>query len=205
MAMTTPSGAIHGGDPSSDKAARIVDAMRSSVALRGATGSTFDLVAHEAGVSRGLVHYYFGTKERLLVEVVRRECDISEARLDRAVPGVTSADDVIGALVGSYEEYLGEGESLVRLNFELLTLAQRNEEIATELAELGRRTRSHLANLLREKSAAGVIELRADPEAVAACLIVLADGLTVRYLTEPGLDMAELLATAALAARALLS
>ena len=45
-----------------EKAARIVDAMRRSVAQRGVAGSTFDHVAKEAGVSRGLLHYYFGSK-----------------------------------------------------------------------------------------------------------------------------------------------
>jgi AcrR family transcriptional regulator len=44
-----------------DKATRIVDAMRASVAERGTAGSTFDQVARAAGVSRGLLHYYFGT------------------------------------------------------------------------------------------------------------------------------------------------
>ena len=66
-----------------ERAQRIVDAMRASVALRGAAGSTFDHVAREAGVSRGLLHYYFGTKERLLVEVVRRDTDIRLATLDQ--------------------------------------------------------------------------------------------------------------------------
>ena len=47
---------------SADKAQRIVDAMRASVGERGAAGSTFDHVAREAGVSRGLLHYYFGTE-----------------------------------------------------------------------------------------------------------------------------------------------
>ena len=56
---------------SGEKATRIVEAMRSSVARRGISGSTFEHVAREAGVSRGLLHYYFGTKEALLVEVVR--------------------------------------------------------------------------------------------------------------------------------------
>ena len=56
-----------------EKAQRIVEAMRSSVARRGVAGSTFDHVAREARVSRGLLHYYFGTKERLLAEVVRRD------------------------------------------------------------------------------------------------------------------------------------
>src|SRR6187551_1608193 len=64
---------------SGEKAQRIVDAMRVSVAKRGAAGSTFEQVAAEAGVSRGLLHYYFGTKERLLVEVVRRDAEIRVA------------------------------------------------------------------------------------------------------------------------------
>ena len=67
---------------SGEKAQRIIDAMRESVAKRGAAGSTFEHVAGEAGVSRGLLHYYFGTKERLLVEVVRRDAEIRVARLD---------------------------------------------------------------------------------------------------------------------------
>ena len=59
---------------------------------RGATGATFDHVAREAGVSRGLLHYYFGTKERLLVEVVRRDCDLRMERLSATAAGADSAD-----------------------------------------------------------------------------------------------------------------
>ena len=44
-----------------DKAQRIIAAMRASVGKRGASASTFDHVAREAGVSRGLLHYYFGS------------------------------------------------------------------------------------------------------------------------------------------------
>jgi AcrR family transcriptional regulator len=157
-----------------DKAARIVEAMRASVALRGAAGSTFDHVAREAGVSRGLLHYYFGTKERLLVEVVRRE------------------------------DYLCDDATLVILFYDLLTLAQRNEEIAAELAELGRRTRAHLAAVLGAKHDAGTLHLMADPEAVAGVLFSLADGLTVRRLCEPDLDMKRMMVPAVAAARAIL-
>ena len=82
-----------------DKAQRIVDAMRASVAKRGAAGSTFDHVARVAGVSRGLLHYYFGTKERLLVEVVRRDCDIRMDMLDAALADVRTAEDFVDALV----------------------------------------------------------------------------------------------------------
>src|SRR5256885_9914766 len=93
---------------SSDKAARIVDAMRASVAARGIAGSTFDHVAGEAGVSRGLLHYYFGTKEQLLIEVVRRECDVRTDRLEEAIAAAESAEDVLDALVRSFEDWLGD-------------------------------------------------------------------------------------------------
>ena len=187
-----------------EKASLIVDAMRSSVAARGIAGSTFDHVAREAGVSRGLLHYYFGTKERLLVKVVRRECDLTRQRLERGVSGADSVDDVLAALVQSFEDFIGEGPSHVVTFYEILTLAQWNEEIAAELAELGRQVRAHLGDLLRAKTDAGVLSLDADPEAAAGLLLALADGLTVRMLSEPELDIAPLMDLAVSAARALL-
>jgi AcrR family transcriptional regulator len=192
------------GELPSEKASLIVEAMRSSVAARGIAGSTFDHVAREAGVSRGLLHYYFGTKERLLVEVVRRECDVTRQRLQEGVSGAQSVDDVLAALVQSFEDFIGEGPSHVVTFYEILTLAQRNQEIAAELAELGRQVRVHLGDLLRAKTEAGVLSLDADPEAAAGLLMAIADGLTVRMLSEPKLDIAPLMELAVSAARALL-
>jgi len=188
-----------------DKAARIVEAMRISVAARGIAGSTFDQVAREAGVSRGLLHYYFGTKERLLIEVVRRECDVRIERLEEAIAGAQSAEDALAAMVRTFEDFLGEGPTPVVMFYEMLTLAQRNEEIAAELAELGRRTRGHMADALRARGEAGVLELRADPDTVAAFLFALADGVTLRRLSEPELDIGPVTEQAVAAARALLS
>src|SRR5947208_5913134 len=106
-----------------ERAQRIVDAMRASVARRGAAGSTFDHVAREAGVSRGLLHYYFGTKEHLLVEVVRRECDLREERLEDAIAAAGSAEEVLEGLVRAFEEILGEGTAASVMFLEMLTLA----------------------------------------------------------------------------------
>jgi len=187
-----------------DKAARIVEAMRASVAERGIVGSTFDHVANEAGVSRGLLHYYFGSKERLLVEVVRRESDVRIERLEEAIGGAASAEDVLDALVRSFEEWLGDGPAPVMI-YEMLTLAQRNDEIAAQLAELGRRTRSHLAEALERKQDTDVLSLRIEPELAAMFLFALADGVMVRRLSEPALDIGPLVEQAIIAARAVLS
>jgi AcrR family transcriptional regulator len=189
---------------SGDKAQRIVDAMRTSVAARGAAGSTFDHVAREAGVSRGLLHYYFGTKERLLVEVVRRDSDLRLAALDAALAAARTADDLLNVLVRSLEDLVERDPSFVALHFELFTSARRTPEIAAELAALHRRIREHVAEQLEAKQAAGVIAMKAEPEAIVTILLSLADGLALRMLADPEHDWGPTLAAAMPAARALL-
>ena len=190
---------------SGEKAVRIIEAMRTSVAERGIAGATFDHVARAAGVSRGLLHYYFGTKERLLVEAVRRETEVRHERVEHAIAGALTVEEVLAALVQSLEDFLGEGPATALMVHELLSLAARNPEIATELAEVGRSTRAHLAAALSAKADAGVLVLRDDANSVAAFLFVLADGIMIRRLSEPEFDIRPLMDKAVAAARALLS
>jgi AcrR family transcriptional regulator len=173
---------------SGEKAQRIVDAMRASVALRGVAGSTFDHVAREAGVSRGLLHYYFGSKERLLAEVVKRDTDLRMASLDEQLASASSAEDFIAMLRRTLEAMLRDDTEFLTLSFEVFTLSRRNPEIATEFSELVRRTREHVAAVLAAKQAEGVLDLRADPEAIAEIIFGLGDGLALRILAEPDRD-----------------
>jgi AcrR family transcriptional regulator len=186
-----------------DKAARIVDAMRASVAERGTAGSTFDQVAKAAGVSRGLLHYYFGTKERLLVEVVRRDSDVRMATLDAALADAQSADDFIAVLVATLEDVVRNDPGLVTLLFELFVLSRRHEDVAAEYSALLSRSRVQVAALLRAKEADGVLHLSADPDAVVDVLFSLADGIWLRMLAEER-DFGPTIAAAVKCVRALL-
>lgn len=186
-----------------DKAARIVDAMRASVAERGTAGSTFDQVARAAGVSRGLLHYYFGTKERLLVEVVRRDCDVRMAALDAALAQAQSAEDFIAVLVAGLEDVVRDDPGFVTLLFELFVLSRRHADVAAEFSELLSRPREQVAALLRSKQADGVLHLGAGPDAVVDVLFSLADGIWLRMLAEER-DFAPTIAAAVLCVRALL-
>jgi AcrR family transcriptional regulator len=188
-----------------EASARIVEAMRQSVAVRGAAGSTFDQVAREAGVSRGLLHYHFGTKEKLLAEVVRRDSEIRLEHLGTELASASTVAEVIDALVRSLEELIERDPGFVALMFELFTSGRRNPEIATEFAALQRATRTHVAELLAARQREGVIRLTDEPEAVAAVLLSLADGLALRLLGEPEHDHGPTLAAATAAARTLIA
>jgi AcrR family transcriptional regulator len=188
-----------------DKAARIVDAMRASVARRGVAASTFDHVAREARVSRGLLHYYFGTKERLLAEVVRRDCELRMRLIDEQLAGAASADDVLDGLVKSLKEMVVDDPAFITLVFELFTLSRRNEDIAAEYAGLMRRTREQVAAMLAAAQREGILHLHAEPEAIAEILFSLGDGLALRMLAEPERDFDATVQAGIAAARALLT
>ena len=180
--------AIKERELSGDKAQRIVDAMRDSVARRGAAGSTFEHVAREAGVSRGLLHYYFGTKERLLVEVVRRDTELRVERLDARLAPAKTGDDVIDALVSSLTEVIENEPGFFLLLYELFSAGRRNPDIQREVGQLFERTRSHVAEVLRSKDEDGVLSLRFSAEDVVSYLFALGDGFALQALSDPTRD-----------------
>ena len=189
---------------SGDKAQRIVDAMRTSVAQRGAAGSTFEHVAREAGVSRGLLHYYFGTKERLLVEVVRRDAELRIARLDEMLAKAKTADDVLDVLVTSLTDMIDNEPGFFLLLYELFSAGRRNPDIQREVGQLFERTRSHVAGVLKAKEGEGVISLRFSGQAIVSYLFALGDGFALQALSDPERDNSAALEVGTASARYLL-
>jgi AcrR family transcriptional regulator len=190
---------------SSEKALRIVEAMRTSVARRGTAGSTFDHVSREAGVSRGLLHYYFGTKEQLLVEAVRRDCELRMELLERQLSTAKTADDIIDLMAQNLRDTVREDPDLVILLFELFTLSRRNTDIAAEYAGLISRTREQVAALLANAQREKILHLHAEPEAVADVLFSIADGFALRMLTQPERDFTPTMQAGIACARALVT
>ena len=179
--------------------------MRSSVATRGAAASTFDHVAREAGVSRGLLHYYFGSKERLLVEVVRHDCDERVGTLEARLGEAGSPEEIVGALVEQLRAFLEDDPGSPAVVYEMLSASRHSEEIRLELAELYRRWRSQLAEALRVKERNGVVSLDADADAVASVIFALGDGVGMQLLSDPDWDSGPALELGARTARRLLT
>jgi AcrR family transcriptional regulator len=171
---------------------------------RGAAGSTFDQVAQEAGVSRGLLHYYFGSKERLLAEVVRHDCDVRLAALDRALTEAADVDAIIEVLVTALENFVERDPGAYALIFELFTASRHNEDLREEMAELYRRVRDHISGVLQAKHEAGVVALRGGADAVASVLMALGDGFALQMLSDPAWDSSEMFEVGVQSARFML-
>jgi AcrR family transcriptional regulator len=183
----------HERELSGDKVQRIVDAMRTCIATRGIAGATFEHVSREAGVSRGLLHYYFGTKERLLIEVLRGDAEVRIGALDEPLEAARSADDVLDVLVAGAEEILRTDPGFYVLLYELFAAGRQNPEIRTELAQVYDGSRRHLAEILRRKEQQGVLSLRFPAETCVTFMFGVADGVALQRLTDPDRDYSELI------------
>ncbi len=178
--------------------------MRSALASRGFAGATFERVAAEADVSRGLLHYYFGTKERLLVEVVRRDTELRVQRLDAPLAVAENVDDVLDVLISSLLDLIENEPSFFVLLFELFAAGRRNPDIGAEVAGLFRRVREHVAAILEEKDGEGAISLRFGAEPTVALLFAIGDGVALQAISEPDRDHSEIIAAGREAARHIL-
>jgi len=171
-----------------ERARRIVEAMRESVAEVGIAGSTFERVAAKAEVSRGLLHYYFGTKERLLAEVIRRDTEIRIETLGAALRRAESAESVVAAFFSTFRETLAEQRGYVYMVSELFVAGRHSPELKSRLGELYSRARAEFADILRQKEEHGIISLRFESEATLAYLFAAGDGASVQLLSDPTLD-----------------
>src|ERR1700716_2716345 len=52
----------------------IIDAATTVMSRQGYASTSMKDIAREAGVAQGLIHYYFGSKEDLVLAVLRQAC-----------------------------------------------------------------------------------------------------------------------------------
>ena len=186
-----------------EQAQRILAAARRLVAQRGVARSHVVDIAREAGFARGLVTYYFGTKDRLLAEVMDADAQARLERLRELAGGAGSLDELLDGMQEALCDFLDNGAHVAMQ--ELGTLALRNAEIRERQARIRSSYRAALAAVLVDKQRQGIVALPADARDVAAVLIALGQGLATETLADPGWDRAGAVACARALARRLLA
>lgn len=171
----------------SDKADRILDAAQRVLAVEGFSGLTIARVAHEADVSRGLLHYYFKNKEDMLARMLRRNTEESWEIISGLIAEAYSTDDLADSFVNAMRQYTRTHTASLSLLAEGLALARNHPRIREELTALhgeGQDTFSDAFEAMRASGAAGP---SLPSRGLATVMIALFDGLGLELQTIPGL------------------
>ncbi len=165
------------------KADRILDAAQEVLAVHGFAGLTIAKVAREAHVSRGLLHYYFDSKEDMLAKLLRRSTEESWEIVGRLMRESSSADELADKLVEAMREYARTHVSSLSLLAEGLALARIYPRIRDEMSTLHREGQDTFSKELDAMRAAGKAHFTGSARGVSTILIALFDGLGLELQT----------------------
>jgi AcrR family transcriptional regulator len=115
---------------------QIVDAASVVLGRQGYTDTSLKQIAAQAGVAPGLLHYYFDSKEDLLVEVVSGLERQMTAEWQEAVSELEDPLERIVAAIDQVATRCAEQPEFFRLLFDLYMLGMSNEAIAERCREL---------------------------------------------------------------------
>jgi AcrR family transcriptional regulator len=162
----------------------ILRAAAKAIARRGVRGLRVEEVAREAGVSLGLVYYHFTDRAGLLADTFRFVNDRAADYVAEAVSGAANARDRVEQML----LFELQDDPLVIENSaawgELRASAIFEEFLREPLRRTTRRWNDDVAEAIESAQAAGLADARVDPQAAAARLTALVEGLSDRWLSE---------------------
>jgi AcrR family transcriptional regulator len=163
--------------PGHDTEQALLDAAERLLVDVGAAGITTRRVADEAGANHGLVHYYFGSVEQLLVRVLERFTD----RLIERQRQLYAADAPFLEKWRTAMAYLDEDLPYQKIWFELQALAWNRPELQERLARVHAEWRAVLVEAftpVREE-----LGLELPPEALVTLVYTFNEGIMLERLS----------------------
>lgn len=162
---------------------QILDRAIEVFAVKGAEGTSLRAIAEAIGVSHAALLHYFGSREELLVEVLRER--------ERRHPAAPH-DEVVGIMVRAAERNVTIPGFVALYTTLLAGSLQADKKYSREFFSARfARLRASLVDRIRAGQEAGTVRGDVDAEAMAALVIAASDGLQTQWLLAPEVDIAK--------------
>ena len=170
--------------------ARRIQMLRAAAELvceRGFSETRISDVAKRAGVSSALVIYYFGTRDRLLVDALRYSEESGYEAAERMLAEIPSLHERLSLLIRwtCVPEAENEIPGAWGLWFDLWSQAFRHDEVKAGRVELDARWRRMIADAVESAD----LDTEVDAKMFALEFSALLDGLSIQVaLEDPEVD-----------------
>jgi AcrR family transcriptional regulator len=160
---------------------RLLAAAEEAFSRLGYGGASADMIAAEAGYSKGAFYSNFPNKEAILLELLRRYSERDMADLEKL--GNLEPDELRAAVT----EWLNTAfvnSDCPELTIELQLHARRSPDFATEYYALQRKQIDALAQILRNYFDKLSVPLPIDAHDLAASMMALSNGIRLQQPTD---------------------
>ncbi len=150
---------------------------------QGYRASNLEQISSAAKLTKGAVYFYFGSKETVLVEVLKR---VREIVVERALAAVEAADDdPVSRLVAyiHYQARLGitHRDEVLLLILMSLEFKERPGQVNDFIASLHRKQRKLIESLVADGQRAGSVRADVPARELAAIVLATHDGTFLEW------------------------
>ena len=172
---------------SDPKARLILGAVRKVLAGNGYAGTTINLVAGEAGVSRGLLHYYFKNKDEMLAQVLKANMEAGIVFIEDIFRTSGSARQIAEGLTALLRGIMMEDSEFFCVFLEGFAVARQSDIVNQQMAFMYGKFRLAILEQLRQAKTQGRIAPSLPLSGLAAMFTAIIDGIALQLVTEPEL------------------
>ncbi len=149
---------------------------------------TLDAVAREAGISKGVVTYWFKSKDALIVSTIRHFIDVQMALLEAVMRSPRDARERLRLMVEAAFPSREEVERQLRFQVEVWSFAKGRPEALDAVRESYRAQRAALLELLQAGTTEGYVT-NPDVDDLQLLIQALTDGMSLQIALDPELDI----------------
>jgi AcrR family transcriptional regulator len=172
---------------------RIISAASKVLAEKGYEATTLREISREAQAAPGLVHYYFGGKDELLVEALQAAGRRFHQRMEHLAQDAP-ADRSLEAVLTHLRERVDLEPEVYRLRYESYSLGLHNPVIEPKVRERLAQRRNEIGSVMAKvfenmERTDGAMRSSLDPTLLAALLLSIFDGLALQKIMDPTFDL----------------
>lgn len=169
-----------------EKISKILTTALSLLAKKGYENTTINDIADTAGISRGLLHYYFKDKEDLAAKSLTfgfgPMWDSSVGKIQDA----RSPEQLVDTMIEVLKKNIQESPDFSALLFEMWVSARRSRKIREVFNDGLNEAIDRLQKLLEFASSIGIIKVSPDEsEGIVRVLLAMYHGLAMQLLINP--------------------
>jgi AcrR family transcriptional regulator len=174
--------------PATQRRDDLVQAAIRVATREGLAAATTRRIAEEAGVSVGIVHYCFRSKEELLGEVVKELATEAYTAAAEALPG--AGDDLLRAALKAFWTLMESTPERQLLTYEVITWALRTPDVEPIAREQRDRQIDGIQQLMTLIADAARIEWTRPVDDLARMVLNVTDGVVLSWLVDHDSDAA---------------
>ena len=168
-------------DVAAERKDQIVRATVECITKHGYHNFSMQDVARTAGVSKGIIHYYFLNKDDLMMSVLDRVAGDIEAVLAADMNRISDPEEKLSIFISVCSNVVRSTREYYQVNMDFWTQINQKKEVRQIISRHYSKFRETCANVIKEGIESKKFK-KVDPDVYASFVVAIIDGISLQWL-----------------------